>query len=443
MKKRNGWWAISPMFLLIAAFVVIGALAGDFYKVPMLIVFIMVSSYALLITRIDRHTKQPLPLLDRLAVLSKGAGEKNLLQMIWIFVLAGAFAESAREMGAIDAMVNLTLSFLPPQLTLVGLFLSALAVSLGIGTSVGTIVAITPFAAALASSMGMNTALVVAAVVGGALFGDNLSFISDTTVAATQTQKIPMKDKFVANLRVALPAAFLTAVLYLVIGVQVHEKPVEAGAVEWLKIVPYLYVIVAALKGMHVLVVLLTANVLAGVIGVAEGSYSLLGWCGAMTQGISSMGELILISMIAGGLLELIKYNGGITFIIYGLRRRISGARGAALSIAALVSVVDMCTANNTIAILSVGRISRDIAKMYGVSAQRTASILDTFSCCVQGILPYGAQVLMAAGIANVSPMRLIPYIFYPFILLVFALLAILVPEVLQNPVKRLKNHTL
>lgn len=428
-KRRNGWWAISPMFLLIIGIVLIGCLARDFYSVPMLIVFIVVSAYAICLTRINRYTKEPLPLLERLAIFSRGAGGKSLLQMIWIFVLAGAFAESARCMGAIDAMVNITLSFLPPELTLVGLFLSALAVSLGIGTSVGTIVAITPFAAALATSMGMDTALVVAAVIGGALFGDNLSFISDTTVAATQTQKIPMKDKFLANIRVALPAALITAVLYVIMGVALREDPMPSQAVDYLKIIPYLYVIVAALAGMHVLVVLFSANILTGIIGVYRGSYSLLGWCDAMTNGIASMGELLLISMIAGGLLELIKYNGGITFIIYHLRRRINGPRGAALSIAALVSIVDICTANNTIAILSVGRISRDIARVYGISPQRTASILDTFSCCVQGALPYGAQVLMAAGIAGVSPMKLIPCLLYPSILFVIAVLSILIKK--------------
>lgn len=420
--RRNGLLAISPMVLLIVAFVLIGVLAGDFYKIPMLVVFILVSAYAMMITRVDKQTKRWLPLLDRLAIFSRGAGEKNLLQMLWIFVLAGAFAESAREMGAVHAMVNLTLSVMPPEMTLVGVFLAALGVSLGIGTSVGTIVAITPFAADMAATMGLSMPLVVGSVVGGALFGDNLSFISDTTVAATQTQGIQMREKFLSNFRMACPAALITTVLYLLIGFFTDAQSVNTESIQWLKIIPYVYVLISALCGLHVLVVLFTANILAGIIGVSLGFYSLLGWCSAMTSGIAGMGELILISMIAGGLLELIKYNGGITYIIYGLRRRIRGPRGAACAIAGLVSVTDFCTANNTIAILSVGHICRDIADRYGVSRRRTASLLDTFSCCMQGVLPYGAQLLMAAGIAGINPMRIIPYLFYPMILFVVAL---------------------
>lgn len=417
------------MMILIGLFLVTAVLTRDFYKVPMLVVFVATAAYALSLTRVDRRTREKMPLLDRLAIFSRGAGERNLLQMIWIFALAGAFAESARQMGAVDQMVNLTMLFLPPELTLVGLFVAALLVSLGIGTSVGTIVAIMPFAAALAEQMGLDVAMVAAAVVGGALFGDNLSFISDTTVAATQTQQIPMRDKFRANFRVACPAAVLTILLYVVLGVALPEHPLTEEPVEWVKIIPYGYVLISALAGMNVLLVLLTANILTAAIGVATGAFTLLGWCDATTSGIGSMGALIFISMIAGGILELMRYNGGITWLIYNLRRRVHSHRGAALSIAALVSLVDMCTANNTIAILSVGNMARDIADLYGVSRSRTASILDTFSCIVQGLLPYGAQLLMAAGIAGVSPMRIIPWLFYPFILLLVAMIAILLPE--------------
>lgn len=426
MRKRRGHVALSPMVLLILAFVLIGILAGDFYKVPMLIVFILTVAYALLLTRVNRHTKRRLPLVERLAIFSRGAGEKNLLHMIWIFTLAGAFAESARQMGAVEAMVNLTLSFMPPSLILVGLFLAALLVSISIGTSVGTIVAITPFASDLAAASGITVPLAVAAVVGGALFGDNLSFISDTTVAATQTQHIPMRDKFLANFRIAFPAALITAVIYLVLGLSMTVNGTAVGNVEWLRIVPYFFVLIAAVCGMNVLAVLFLANLLTGIIGVCSGAFTWLGWTASMTAGIASMGELILISMIAGGLLELIRYNGGITYLIYILRRHVSGPKGAALSIAGLVSIIDICTANNTIAILSVGHIARDIADMYGVSRRRSASILDTFSCCMQGILPYGAQLLMAAGIAGISPMHIIPYLIYPFVLFACAIIGIL-----------------
>lgn len=405
----------------------------------MLIIFITIAALALCLTRTNRRTKQPLPLLERLAIFSRGAGERNLLQMLWVFVLAGAFAHSAKAMGAIDAMVNLTLSFTPPSVLLVGLFLSALFVSLGIGTSVGTVVAITPFAAALAESAGLNTAMMVASVVGGALFGDNLSFISDTTIAATQTQGIPMRDKFIANLRSALPAALLTAILYVVIGIEEPDAPIEVGEVNLIHIIPYIYVLVAALAGMQVLIVLFTANILTGIIGIATGGYSFVGWIDAMTEGIGGMGELILISMVAGGLMELFRYNGGITRLILVMRRHINGPKGAALAIGALVSLVDLCTANNTIAILSVGYVARDIADMYGVSRRRSASMLDTFSCAVQGLLPYGAQLLMAAGIAELNPLHLVPYLFYPMILLVCAVGVILfMPD---KPLLRLETN--
>lgn len=400
----------------------------------MLILFILIAAIALWLTRTNRQTKQPLSLLDRLAIFSRGAGERNLLQMLWIFVLAGAFAHSAKAMGAIEAMVNLTLGIMPSSLIIVGLFLAALVVSLGIGTSVGTIVAITPFAAALAEEANISTLMTVAAVIGGALFGDNLSFISDTTIAATQTQEIPMRDKFIVNLRVAIPAALVTTALYIGIGLGLEEHPISVGEVNWLRIIPYIFVLTAALAGMHVLIVLFAANILTGAIGIYSGAYDFWGWLDAMREGIASMGELILISMVAGGLMELIRYNGGITRLILIMRRHIHGPRGAALAIGTLVSMVDLCTANNTIAILSVGYVARDIADKYGVSRRRTASMLDTFSCAVQGLLPYGAQLLMAAGIAGVNPLHLVPYIFYPMILLVSAVLVILfVPDKLYG----------
>lgn len=400
----------------------------------MLILFILIAAIALMLTRTNRQTKQRLPLLERLAIFSRGAGERNLLQMLWIFVLAGAFAHSAKAMGAIEAMVNLTLGVMPSSLIIVGLFLAALVVSLGIGTSVGTIVAITPFAAALAEEADIDTLMSVAAVIGGALFGDNLSFISDTTIAATQTQEIPMRDKFIVNLRVAIPAALVTTALYIGIGLGLEEHPISVGEVSWLRIIPYIFVLTAALAGLHVLIVLFAANILTGAIGIYCGAYDFWGWMDAMREGVASMGELILISMVAGGLMELIRYNGGITRLILIMRRHIHGPRGAALAIGTLVSLVDLCTANNTIAILSVGYVARDIADKYGVSRRRTASMLDTFSCAVQGLLPYGAQLLMAAGIAGVNPLHLVPYIFYPMILLISAVLVILfVPDKLYG----------
>lgn len=415
----KGLLAISPMILLLCLFLGLGIVAGDFYRVPLLVVFILVSAYALLITRSGGFA-------ERIRIFSVGAGHPNLLQMLWIFIMAGAFAESATQMGAIDAMVNLTLSFLPEQMVLVGLFLASCLVSIGIGTSVGTIVAITPLASAMATTTGMATPMVVAAVVGGSFFGDNLSFISDTTVVATQTQQIQMKDKFLTNFRIALPVALITAIIYVVMGMEMDYAALSLSDINWQKILPYLFVLIAALCGMNVLIVLFTANLLTGIIGIFTGAYDVWGWMQVITQGIAGMGELILVSMIAGGLLELIRHNGGIDYLINHMRRHIRGPRGAALSIGALVSIVNCCTANNTIAILSTGEIARTIADTYGVSRQRTASLLDIFSCCTQGVLPYGAQLLMAAGIAAINPITIIPYLYYPAILLVGTILTIL-----------------
>lgn len=402
----------------------------------MLIFFIAIAALALCLTRVNRRDERQLTIVERVAIFSRGAGDKNLLQMIWIFVLAGAFAHSAREMGAIDAMVQLTLSITPPSMILVGLFLAALVVSLGIGTSVGTIVAITPFASGLAEESGISVAMTVASVVGGALFGDNLSFISDTTIAATQSQEIPMRDKFLANLRIALPAAIITAILYIFIGTRMGDLPAPqhiAPGSPWF-IVPYLFVLISALCGLHVLVVLLIANILCGIIGIAMLRFSFGGWINAMTDGIADMGELILISMIAGGVMELIRDGGGLSWLLTRLRRHITGPRKAAFAIGALVGLADVCTANNTVAILSVGGMARDIADRYGVSRRRTASLLDTFSCCVQGVLPYGAQLLMAAGIAHIAPASIVPCLYYPMILFGVSCIVILfVPDTPSN----------
>jgi len=416
--RRYGLLAISPLFVLIGLLAGLALYAGDPYKVPLPVVFIMVAAYAVAVTH-------GLPLTERLSRFSAGAGQPGLLLMVWIFVLAGAFAESAKQMGSIAATVDLTLLCLPPGMLLGGIFLSACFVSLSVGTSVGTIVALVPVAAGLAGRTGIGLPLLVAAAVGGALFGDNLSFISDTTVAATRSQGCRMKDKFRVNARIVVPAAVLTFLIYMVMG-QGTADYVHAGTVDWVKVVPYLVVLLAALAGMNVLPVLFVGNLLTGAVGIVAGSYDLIGWMQAMAAGIGGMGELIAVSLLAGGLLELVRYNGGIVYLLRLLTRRIRSKRGAELGIAALVSLTNVCTANNTIAILSVGKIANDLSERFGVDKRKSASILDTFSCCVQGLLPYGAQLLMAAGLASVSPMQIIPYLYYPMGMGAVALLAIL-----------------
>lgn len=345
-----------------------------------------------------------LPLKKRIDTYSRGASSGNLLLMLWIYVLAGAFAASAKQMGAIDATVNMALTYLPANMLLPGLFLAACFISLSIGTSVGTVVALVPIAAGIASSADANVALTTAVIVGGAYFGDNLSAISDTTIVATQSQGCNMSDKFHVNILIVWPAALLILVVYGILGADM-EPPRNVASVEYLKVIPYIVVLVSAIAGMNVMAVLVLGIALCAVIGLAENTYGLFGWLEAMGQGIMGMGELVVIAMMAGGMLEMIRENGGIDYIIDKLTAHVESKRGAELSIAALVSLVNVCTANNTVAILTVGAISKKIGDKYGVDNRKAASILDTFSCTVQGIIPYGVQMLLAAGLAHVSPM--------------------------------------
>lgn len=376
------------------------------------------SCYAIAITR-------GLKLEQRIYQFSVGAGNKNILLMIWIFILAGAFANSAKQMGAIDATVNLTLHILPDNLLLAGIFIAACFISLSIGTSVGTIVALTPVAVGLAEKTGIDLPFMVAIVVGGSFFGDNLSFISDTTIASTKTQDCVMRDKFKVNFMIVVPAALIVLGIYIVQGLSLSASP-QIQDIEWLKVIPYLIVLGTAIAGLNVMLVLLLGIFSTGIIGLFSGT-GFFDWFGAMGTGITGMGELIIITLLAGGMLETIRYNGGIDFIISRLTRHVSGKRGAELSIAALVSVANLCTANNTIAIITTGPIAKDIAKRFHLDRRKTASILDTFSCLIQGLIPYGAQMLIAAGLAGISPLSIIGNLYYPFCMGICAILAILV----------------
>lgn len=414
---RQGLLALSPLFLMVVLFVGLSLWFHDFYKVPLLILFLVASAFALCLLK-GRTTE------ERVAVFSAGAADRNLMLMVWIFVLAGAFVSSAKAMGAVEATVNMTLVLIPGKMLLLGLFTAACFVSLSIGTSVGTVVALVPVAVGLAQHAGIQLPLIVAAVVGGAFFGDNLSFISDTTVVATQTQGCRMKDKFRTNVYIAVPAALLAAGLYMWMGAG-SNGVVEIGEINGWKVLPYGFVLVAAVMGVNVLTVLILGIVLTGGVGMACGDYDLAGWLGHISAGIVGMSELIIISMLAGGLLGVIRELGGIEWILQVLTRRVGSVRGAEYSIAALVSVTNLCTANNTIAILTVGDLVRNIAQRFGVDPRRAASILDIFSCCVQGCIPYGVQLLMAAGIAGISSVEIIPYLYYPFFLFVVATLAI------------------
>ena len=409
---------MSPLAVFIVLYLVTSIIAGDFYKVPITVAFMAASAYAVIISG-------GIPLSQRIETYSRGASTGQMMLMIWIFILAGAFASSAKAMGSIDATVNLTLVLLPPQMLLAGLFLATCFISLSIGTSVGTIVALAPIAAGVAEQTGTSVSLMAAVVVGGSFFGDNLSFISDTTIAATQTQGCKLSDKFRVNSFLVLPAALIVFVIYIFMGSEVHA-PTASTEMEVFKVIPYLVVLFTAIFGMNVMAVLTLGIVLTGIIGICNGSYDLYGWMGAMGDGIVGMGELIIITMMAGGLLEVIKHNGGIDFLIRLLTSRVNSKQGAELSVAALVSLVNVCTANNTVAIITVGGIAKRIGDRFGLDNRKCASILDTFSCFTQGLIPYGAQLLMAAGLAGLNPIAIIPYLYYPFAIGITALLAIL-----------------
>ncbi len=417
-KQKGGWWSLSPLAVFLCLYLITSLLINDFYKVPITVAFLLSSCYAIAITR-------GLKLEQRVYQFSVGAGNKNILLMIWIFVLAGAFAQSAKQMGAIDATVNLTLHILPDNLLLAGIFIAACFISLSIGTSVGTIVALTPVAVGLAEKTGIDLPYMVAIVVGGSFFGDNLSFISDTTIASTKTQDCVMRDKFKVNFMIVVPAALIVLGIYIFQGLSLSAAP-QIQEIEWIKVIPYLIVLGTAIAGMNVMSVLLLGIFSTGIIGLFTGM-GFFDWFGAMGTGITGMGELIIITLLAGGMLETIRYNGGIDFIIARLTRHVTGKRGAELSIAALVSVANLCTANNTIAIITTGPIAKDIAKRFHLDRRKTASILDTFSCLIQGIIPYGAQMLIAAGLAGISPLGIIGNLYYPFCMGACAILAILI----------------
>ena len=417
-QSRGKIVALLPLVIFLGIYLVGSLLAGDFYKISITIAGMVASIVAVAMTR--------RPIAESVGDYSRGATDQNIMLMIWIFVLAGAFAASTKAMGAVDATVALTLHIVPEQFLPAGIFIAACFTSISIGTSVGTIVALTPIASAIAEQTGSPTPWLVAIVVGGALFGDNLSFISDTTIAATRTQGCSMRDKFRTNVMIVTPAAIVTLLIYIIAPQEITSYTGTEMTSPWYTIIPYLLVLILSAIGTNVLIVLTLGILTSGAIGLACGQMNLLDWFSVMGEGIDSMGQLIIITMMAGGMLEMIRINGGIDFIISRLTSRVNSRRAAEGSIAALVMFADICTANNTVAIISVGSIARQIADRFGISARRTASLLDTFSCCIQGILPYGAQLLMAAGLASISPVEIIPHLYYPMIMGGFAIGAIL-----------------
>ncbi len=409
--------ALVPLGVFLLAYVAVSLAAGDFYKMPITVAFVLASVVAVAMSRGGS-------LHRRIEIFCKGPANPNIMLMILIFILAGAFAQTAKAMGAVDATVNLTLSLLPGNILAAGVFLAACLISVSVGTSVGTIVALTPVAAGLSAQTGLSLGLMAAVVVSGAMFGDNLSFISDTTIVATRTQGCKMDDKFKTNFAIVLPFALITMLLYVWMGSgAAHTFVLEQ--VSWIKVLPYAAVLLAAVMGVNVMLVLLGGTLLCGMIGLATGSFTVWGWTGAMGAGITGMAELIIVTLLAGGMLEMIRYNGGLAFIIKRMTAHIDTKRGAEAAIAGIVSIANVCTANNTIALVMAGPIAKEIAQKFNIAPNRAASLLDISSCVVQGIIPYGAQLLMAANLAGISPVGIMKYLYYPYLLAVGVVIAI------------------
>lgn len=416
ISHRRGLLAISPIIVFLVFYLVVSIVIGDFYKMPIAVALVIASMWAVVIFRGKS-------LSQRIDIFSKEAGSTNVLYMIWIFVLAGAFASLAEKIGAVDATVNLTLKYLPPEFVVPGIFLAACFISVSIGTSVGTVVALTPLGVQLAQSSGGDVPFFVAVVLGGAFFGDNLSFISDTTIAATRTQGCKMNEKFKANLWIALPAAFITLIIYVIMGAKVENVSIT-NEINPLLILPYIIIIVTAIMGVNVTVVLSLGIVGALIIALING-YVIFDLFGFMGQGIDSMGNLIIITLLAAGMLGLIKAAGGINYLLQILSGRIAGVRGGQVCIAALVSLVNLCTANNTVAIITVGSLAKQISSQFGISPRKAASLLDTCSCITQCLIPYGAQVLLATQLANIAPAEPFQYLYYTWALTVMVILSI------------------
>jgi Na+/H+ antiporter NhaC len=416
-EEKGNLLALLPLLIFVSLFLGAGIITGDFYAFPVLVSILIASIVALLMNRKESLNAK----VERFA---KGSGHPDIMIMVFIFLSAGAFSGVAEKMGAVDSTVNLALSVLPENLIIVGLFLIAAFVSLSMGTSMGTIAALAPIGVGISSGTDIGMPVAMATVFGGAMFGDNLSFISDTTIAAVRTQKTQMKDKFKVNFFIVLPAAILTMVILFFITAG-NQSTVNAETYDWVKILPYLGVIIGALAGLNVFVVLFGGIVFSGIIGFIDGSFTPASYFGSITDGMTGMAEIVILTVLIGGVIELIRYNGGIQALLYHATRKIRSSKGAQLATAGLVSSTNLCTANNTISIIIAGPLAKEIGENYGVDARKSASILDIFSCSVQGLIPYGAQALLVAESAGISPLSVLPYAFYPILTAVCGLIAI------------------
>ncbi|MCJ7841054.1 Na+/H+ antiporter NhaC family protein [Lederbergia sp. NSJ-179] len=417
-QKQGSLLALLPLLIFVLLFIGNGLISGDFSNMPLNVAIIIAAAIALVMNRKET-------LVNKLDIFTKGAGHPNIILMVVIFILAGAFAETAKGMGAVDSTVNMGLSFIPGNLLMVGLFAVGCFISISMGTSMGTVAALTPIGMGIAEQTGISMALAMGTVIGGAMFGDNLSMISDTTIAAVRTQKTKMNDKFKTNFFIILPGAIVTAVILWLVTIGNESHTLGEYPFSFIKVLPYILVLVSALVGVNVVIVLLGGTVFAGIIGLIDGSYTTTGFIKAISQGIMNMEDIAIVSILIGGMIGIIQHNGGIDWLLNFVTSKLRTKKGAEFGIAGLVSVADIATANNTISIIMTGPLAKDIADEYKIDPRKSASILDIFASCFQGIVPYGGQMLVASGLAAISPVSIIPYSFYPMALGICGILAI------------------
>lgn len=417
--KKGNAWALFPLLLFMLLFLGVGIISGDFTTMPLNVAITITVIVALLMNRKEKFA-------TKVEVFTKGAGHSNIILMMLIFILAGAFSTTTEKMGGVSSTVNLGLSLIPENLIIVGLFIICMFVSISMGTSVGTVAAIAPVGFGFAQATDVSAALAMATVVGGAMFGDNLSMISDTTIAAVRTQHTKMKDKFKVNFRIVLPGAILTIIILFLLTNGISMDHSKSYDFQLVKVMPYLLVLILALVSVNVIIVLIGGTVLSGMIGLIDGSFGWKGLLNAVSKGIIGMEDIAMIALLIAGLVGLIQHNGGIDWLLNFVRGRVRSKRGAELGIASLVSVADISTANNTISIIMSGPLAKNIADEYDVDPRKSASILDIFGGCFQGLLPYSPQVISAAGVAGISPFLLVPYSIYPIMLGICGLIAII-----------------
>lgn len=420
MEKKGNVKGLLPLLVFVILYAGTGIFLKDFSKMPLLVAFIITSGVAISLN----DKKNPIGIDSRIDIFCKGAGDPTLILMVIIFILAGAFYSVAGSMGAVSSAVNLGLSILPAKMILPGLFLVGCALSFAMGTSMGTVSALTPVAVGIANETGMSLPLVCGVVVGGAMFGDNLSFISDTTIAATRTQEVEMKDKFRVNFAIVLPAVIINLILISFMSVETTQGKIYEYSI--LNILPYISIIALALIGLNVIYTLSAGVIIGLIIGLINGSFSFVEIFGILQSGMGSMEDVSIIAVVVGGVVAIMHRFGGIDWILENLSTRIKTSKGAEFGIAGLVSMLDLATTNNTIAIITAGPLARDIADKFGVDRRRVAGLLDLFASGFQGLMPYAGQLLLAAGMAKITPASIVPYSWYSMLMLVMGIIAIL-----------------